>query len=275
VAAGLSGKRVVVAVVAGVAGAGGAGGGLLTPWYYQKRGPGSPGAAYPNDTVDGAFQSDASPSLQPFLAVGGASFLQDAGGALFRLTEPPQGRSLERLARRAAAVAVISGQLVFVEPVGEDGGPARIATVAGHAPPATAVTLEGPGETAFFGYGGKIAHPEHGLAAVEHPGGSWEVLSARGRSFLTPFAGNQVMGIVRDAQRGEPGLLLLDEDRRTLVIAGLSWIRKLAPAGGEIVQAAASPGGPHVAYVTVSGEIVVTSLDHDAPLFRHIPEGGA
>jgi hypothetical protein len=270
VAAGLSGKRAVVATSRR---------GVLTSWYYQKRGPASPGAAYRGDgdlqsLFEDAEPGDVLPSLQPFLTVGGASFVLDAGGALFRLVEPPEGRSLERVAGRVAAVAAVSGQLAFVEPAGE-GDPARIATVAGHTPPVTAVVLDGPGEAAFFGYGGKIAHPEHGLAAVEHSGGTWEVLSARGRPFLTPFAGNQVMGVARDAQRGEPGLLLLDEDRRTLLLAGLSWTRKLAPAAAEIVHAAASPAAPHVAYVTVSGEIVLASLDHDAPLFRHLPEGEA
>jgi hypothetical protein len=181
--------------------------------------------------------------------------------------------SLERLAERITAVAAVAGQLVFVEPAGEH-GPARIATVAGNGRPVTSVELDSPAENAFFGFGGKLAHRDHGLAAVEHLDGSWEILSARGRSFLTPFAGNQVKGIVRDTQRGEPGLLFVDEDRRTLVVAGLSWTRRLATAAAEIVHAAASASRPHVAYVTTSGEVVVLSLDHDAPLVRLIPEGG-
>jgi hypothetical protein len=282
VAVGLAGKRVVVATSRQ---------GVLTPWSYQKRGTGSPGAAFFSPSPGGregmgegaggeglfrdAEPGDVSPPLQPLFTVGGASFVLDADGALFRLIEPPQGRCLERVAGRVAAAAVVSGQLAFVAPASAD-GPARIATIsggAGNGPPVSAVLLDGPGETAFFGFGGKLAHPEHGLAAVEHPGGTWELLSARGRPFLTPFAGTQVMGAARDAQRGEPGLLLLDEDRRTLLLAGLSWTRKLPPATSEIVHAAASPAGPHVAYVTVSGEIVIASLDHDAPLFRMIPQG--
>lgn len=277
VAVGMSGKRVVVATSRG---------GVLTPWFYEKRGGGSPGAVYgqsaespPSPGGEGRFQDaepgDVSPALQPFFTVGGAAFVLDADGALFRLVEPPHGRSLEPVAARVAAATIVSGQLVFVEPASAD-GPARMATVAGvgHGGPATAVLLDGPGEAAFFGYGGKLAHPEHGLAAVEHPGGEWEILSARGRPFLLPFAGTQVVGVARDAQRGDAGLLLLDEDRRTLVLTGLSWTRKLPPASSEIVHAAASPAGPHVAYVTVSGEITVLSLDHDAPLVRLIPQDG-
>jgi hypothetical protein len=238
---------------------------------------------------EGLFQDavagDVSPVLQPFFWIGGwiggAAFVLDADGALFRLVEAPHGRSLERIAARVAAAAVVSGRLIYVEPASPD-GPARIAAVAGGVGATgtagtgvtTEVLLDGPGETAFFGYGGKLAHPEHGLVAVEHPGGEWEVLSARGRPFLLPFAGTQVVGAGRDAQRGDAGLLLLDEDRRTLVLAGLSWTRKLPPASAEIVHAAASPASPHVAYVTVSGEISVLSLDHDAPLVRLLPEGG-
>jgi len=268
VAVGMSGKRVVVAVSRG---------GVLTPWYYEKRGSGSPGGVYP--VPDGLFQDaepgDVSPVLQPFFWMGGTAFVLDADGALFRLVEAPQGRSLEPVAARVAAAAMVSGQLVFVAPASSE-GPARIAAAgsAEHGPPVTGALLDGPGETAFFGYGGKLAHPEHGLAAVEHPGGAWEVLSARGRPFLLPFAGTQVVGVGRDAQRGDAGLLLLDEDRRTLILAGLSWTRKLPPASAEIVHAAASPAGPHVAYVTVAGELTVLSLDYDAPLVRLLPEGG-
>jgi len=270
VAVGMSGKRVVVAAARG---------GVLTPWFYEKRSGGSPGAAYfshlsqeGGERFQGAEAGDVSPVLQPFFWVGGAAFVLDADGALYRLAETPQGRSLEQVAARVAAAAVVAGQLAYVVPAAPD-GPARIATVSASAG-ATEVLLDGPGETAFFGYGGKLAHPAYGLAAVEHPDGAWEVLSAHGRSFLLPFAGTRMVGVGRDAQRGDAGLLLLEEDRRTLVLTGLSWMRKLPPAAAEIVHAAASPAGPHVAYVTVSGEITVLSLDHDAPLVRLLPEGG-
>ena len=101
------------------------------------------------------------------------------------------------------------------------------------------------------------------------------MLSSRGRPFLTPFTGTRVLGVARDAQRGEPGLLLLDEDRRTLLLAGLSWTRKLPPAAAEIAHAAASAAAPHVAYTTVTGEVVVYSLDHDAPLVRQVQDDDA
>jgi hypothetical protein len=285
VAVGVAGKRVAVATSQE---------GVLVPWYYQKRGGASPGAAWTSDRndrddrgdLDGdgaplfrdALPGDVPPLLHPMLTVGGHAFVLDAEGALFRLAETPSGRALVRLAERVAAAAVVAGQLAFVEPASES-GPARIATVAGNAAPITAVTLDGLGEAAFFGaffgYGGRLAHPEHGLAAIEHPGGQWELLSSRGRPFLIPFAGTRVVGVARDAQRGEPGLLLLEEDRRTLLLAGLSWTRKLPPAAAEIAQVAASSAAPHYAYTTLGGEIVMGSFDHDAPLFRLIPEGEA
>lgn len=275
VAVGVAGKRVAVATSQE---------GVLVPWYYQKRGGASPGAAWPSD-ADALFRDalpgDVQPILQPLLTVGGHSFVLDAEGALYRMEEMSAagaGRALVRLAERVTAVAVVAGQLAFVEPASA-AGPARIATVAGSAPPATAVTLEGVGESAvfgaFFGYGGRLAHPEHGLAAIEHSGGQWELLSSRGRPFLIPFAGTRVVGVARDAQRGEPGLLLLEEDRRTLLLAGLSWTRKLPPAAAEITHVTASSAAPHYACTTLSGEIVMSSFDHDAPLFRLIPEGEA
>jgi len=280
VAVGIAGKTVVVATSRH---------GVVTPWCYLKRGASFSRGPYAGSADEettrpwmrfqqfqDAEAGDVSPRLQPFLN-GADGFVVDAADGLFRLVdeeaEAPRSHSLERLAERITAVAAVAGQLAFVEPAGEHGS-ARMVTVAGYGRPVIAVTLDGAADNAFFGFGGKLGHRDYGLAAVEHPGGSWEILSARGRSFLTPFAGTQVQGIVRDAQRGEPALLLLDEDRRTLLLAGLSWTRRLAPAAAEIVHAEASASRPHVAYVTTSGEVVVLSLDHDAPLVRLIPEGG-
>jgi hypothetical protein len=264
VAAGLAGKRIAVAT---------AHGGVLMPWYYPKRGGGSPGGAYSGEArFQGAESSDVVPALQSFCSVGGSAFVLDADGSLFRLVEP--GHSLELVAGRVAAAAAVSGQLVFVEPASVDSRAwiAMLSRSSADASPRIAVLLDGPGEAAFFGYGGRLAHPEHGLVAVEHTGGAWEVLSAVGRLLLTPLAGAQVVGVGRDAQRNEPGLLLLEEDRRNLLLAGLGWTRRLPPAAAEILHVAASPAAPHVAYVTVAGEITVGSLDHDAPLYRLIPE---
>jgi len=255
VAVGFAGKAVVVVTAED---------GALMRWSFPKR-----GGASRDPTAE---PSPAAP-LRPLFQVGSHTFVVDAGGALFQLEDAATGREPVRIAERVAAAAMVARLVVFVEPAGPDRR-ARIATVTGSGPAATAVELEGPGEAAFFGYGGRIAHPEIGLAAVEHEGGAWQVLSARGRPFLTPFAGTRVVGVGRDAQRGEPGLLLLEEDRRTLLLAGLNWTRKLPPASFEIAQVAASAASPLVAYSTVSGEVVVVSLDHEAPLLRLFPEDG-
>jgi len=112
---------------------------------------------------------------------------------------------------------------------------------------------------------------------VEHADeGTWQIFGRHGDWFLTPFAGTQVVGVGRDAEQpGGPGLLLLDEDWRTLVLAGRNWSRKVATASSEIEHVTLHHASPRFAYATASGEIAVGSLDHDGFLFRLVPEDAA
>jgi hypothetical protein len=76
-------------------------------------------------------------------------------------------------------------------------------------------------------------------------------------------------------QPGNPGLLLLDEDWRTLVLAGRNWSRKVATAASEIEHVTVHPTSPRFAYATAAGAITVGSFHHEGPLFRLLPEDGA
>ncbi|HEX7181677.1 MAG TPA: hypothetical protein VF756_07530 [Thermoanaerobaculia bacterium] len=244
---------------------------------FHKRGGRGPTVALPGldeHRFHGGHGAEPTP-LRPLLTAGGHEFLVDAAGGLFRLTEAGPHRGLQRVAARVSAVAAVSARLAFVEPAAA-GSPARIAVVGGGGP-AISVVLDGPGDRAFFGYGGKLAHPEHGLVAVEHPRRMWEILSnhrSQGSTFLTPFETTQVVGVAWEPQRHEAGLVLLEEDWRTLLIAGRNWTRKLLTAPAEIEHVAVSSALPRIAYSTVSGEIAVCSLDREAPLFRLLPEDG-
>ncbi len=144
------------------------------------------------------------------------------------------------MAERVSAAASLAAHLSFVTASGQ------LFSVVGDSAPVLRHTFEEAAEDAraFFGFGGRFAHPEHGLVAVERRDGSWALLSQRGELFLTPFAGSRVVGVARDPERQEPGLLLLEGDRRTLLLAGLSWTRRLPPASAEILHAAASPSAP-------------------------------
>jgi hypothetical protein len=205
--------------------------------------------------------------LQPIFQVGLHTCLLDAEGTLFRVWDG----DLLRLASRVSAAAFFAGHLAFVE-AAAPGCPARLTSAVGGGPPRTIHLLEQAeeGAAAFFGFGGRLAHPEHGLVAVAQQGGAWEIYG-RGRTWLTPFAGTRVVGVARDRERNGAGLLLLEEDGRSLLLAGLNWTRRIPTGGAEIRHAAACPGAPWIAWVTVHGELTVYSLDHDAVLLRRVP----
>jgi hypothetical protein len=261
VAAGAAGRKVVLVTEQD---------GVLRSWPFGKAAP-RPSPSLP---VSGRGE-ESEAHLQPVFLLGGSTFAVDAAGRLVRLLPAGLRGEPELLADRVLGAAVVARRLVFVEAPRAD-RPARVAViadVAGTGAPSTALELAADVEGVFFGYGGRMAHPHCGLAAVAHAGGAWEVLSAaRSRPFLTPFAGTRVVGVASDARRGEPGLLLLEEDRRSLVLAGLHWTRKLPSAGGEIAQVAASSTAPLIAYTTVNGGLVIASLDRGAPLLRLFPE---
>jgi hypothetical protein len=288
-AVGFAGKQIVLAACQAD--------GSIALHYAHKRGEGSPGGVYapgPSAAIgDEPFRpGEPEAPLLPFVRTGGHSYLLDAAGTLFRLSDPP-GRSFARVASRVSAIAAVAAHLVLVE-AASPAGPARLAILTGMgtgmgtagtggtepaAAPALATAHPLPdaadGAPAFFGFGGRVAHPEHGLVAVGNRDGSWSVLSLRGHLLLSPFAGTRVMGVAADPQRHEPGLVIVEEDGRTLALAGLSWTRRLPPASAEIRHAAASSTAPYVAWTTIHGEVVVYSLAHDAVLFRRVPEGEA
>lgn len=247
-------------------------GGVALSYVNQKRGGGGvPGVSC--EPGDVPFHGGgAGAPLQPLFHIGLDTYLLDAEGTLFRLFDG----DLLRLASRVSAAAFVAGHLSFVEGAHE-GCPARITSVfagSGGSAPRTVRNLEDAreGAPAFFGYGGKLAHPEHGLTAVEQNGGAWEIYSRDGRTFLIPFEGMRAVGVARDRERSEAGLLLLEEGGRTLLLAGLDWTRRLPAASAEIRYVTACPGAPWIAWSTIYGEVTVYSLDHDAVLLRRVPE---
>lgn len=277
VAAGIAGRRVLVVTAEQ---------GSVTVHAFHKRSgqslttvyapaPGSPGFQSPPPS-----RGRRSPvPLQPLLAAGRQLWLRDAQGTLFQLSTPAGAPGLVGDLRRvgtATAAVVSAGALCFVTPATPE-EPARLVRQVGDRPPETLLELPGPGRRAHFGFGGRIGDPSFGVLAVEHEQeGTWEIFSkGEGKEstwFLTPFAGTQVVGVGRDGQRAEPGLLLLQEDWRTLILAGRSWSRKVATAASEIEHVAVQLNAARFAWSTVSGELAIGSLDQGGTLFRLLAE---
>lgn len=214
--------------------------------------------------------------LHSLLFAGRRIWLRDSQGTLFHLFHHASGQPVVVPARTVTAAVVSAGALCFVEPAQAE-NPARLARFVGDRPAETLLELPGPGRRAHFGFGGRIADPNYGLLAVElEQEGTWEIFCKGGDRdsswFLTPFAGTQVVGVGRDAQRSEPGLLLLEDDWRTLILAGRSWSRKVATAAAEIEHVALQQNAPRFAWSTVSGELAIGSLDQEGPFFRLLPE---
>ena len=86
--------------------------------------------------------------------------------------------------------------------------------------------------------------------------------------------GTRVLGVTRSSKRREEvGLVILEEDGRTLSFVGRGWNRRLTVANARIEDATLSPAAAHVAYSTARGEVFVYSVDHDAFLYRLLREG--
>lgn len=220
------------------------------------------------------------PALQSVLWTGRLLWVRDSSGWLLELVDPPALHEPGRLRLHGAATAAVvsAGVLYVVEPAA-NGNPARIVRFVGsRREPEVVTELRGSGRRAFFGYAGNPSPSrEWGLVAVEHEDeGAWQILGPRG-TFLTPFTGTQVVGVGRDPQQqGSPaGLLLLDKDWRTLLLAGQGGVRKVATASSEIEHVAVHHASPLFAYATAGGEVTVGSFRHEGPVFRLLPEDGS
>jgi hypothetical protein len=216
-----------------------------------------------------------SPPLQAVFRAGRRTWLQDPDGLLFELIDPPAppGPGTIRPVTRATAAVLSNGTLRIVEPASKE-SPARVVRLyASDRPPETEIEITGStGRRAFFG-SGRLGSESWDLVAVESEEEElWKIFGPQAIHFLTPFAGTQVVGVGMDAQQRSPGLLLLEEDWRTLVLAGRNWTRKVVTASSEIEHITVHHASPRFAYTTAAGELAVGSLDQEGFLFRLLPE---
>jgi hypothetical protein len=139
-----------------------------------------------------------------------------------------------------------------------------------------ALPFDGEPSTAFFGYGGSLAHRTFGLAAIEQSDSkNWFVITQSADLEFGTVGGAGVVGAVLDPRHHQPSLISLKDDHRTLTLSGpySSFERRLPAAAAEIVAVTVGTAQPNIAYSTVEGEVVVYSLARRADLCRFQPGG--
>jgi hypothetical protein len=231
---------------------------------------------YPGLSGEETFHADPGGRLLPLFRADQTPCAVDARGVLFAFRGFGDARSLLRLGAGVLAVthSPLAGQAVWVE-AASDEHPARV-RLWGSGSPKTILSLEGyEAGQAFFGYERGSSSRSFNLLAVRRDDRAWVVFSSEGRRDLTPPSGDQVVGVGCVPRSEGPGLLILDKDRRTLLLTGQRWTKKLPSASADIEHVAVCSSQSFVAWSTVAGEVVVYSLQQDAVLARRLPEGGA
>jgi hypothetical protein len=224
---------------------------------------------------------DNGPALMPcfLLPWGIEAAVLDAAGSLFRLAALQTGADLISgknvigmaylIATDVLAVTVLNSRLVYV---GKEspGTSLHIVSVGQTDVQRMPIPFAGTASRAFFGPRTDLAHERFGLLALEQNEFQWVVISATGETVLVRPHGAKVVGVLADSKRGGgPGLVALENDRRTLTLNGRSWRRTILQADAPIDRVAVSTFWPYVAYSTVAGEIVIYSLAHGQNLCRY------
>jgi hypothetical protein len=126
---------------------------------------------------------------------------------------------------------------------------------------------------AFFGFGGSLSDYQFGLLAIRDEKSQWVVMSRKGEHSFAPPPGGRVVGVarIRTSSDQEPGLIVLEDDSRTLTLYGNTGGKQLLKAAAPITSVTASHAAPHIAYATTEGEVNVYSLDHGVSLCRYLP----
>jgi hypothetical protein len=182
-----------------------------------------------------------------------------------------QGPAL--LGTRVSAFAEVRGKPIFVTSPGEETAAEGVWLGILEDPHQRHLPL-GPGDgKAFFTQVETMAHPEAGLVALRHQPGIWQVLLPEGNVQISAPMGSRVVGVgMNHFPNREPALMLLGADRRSFLFHSPSGSRGITRSPEDVAQAVSSHGLPVLAWLTVKGELVVWSFQHDAAIYRAAPE---
>jgi hypothetical protein len=188
----------------------------------------------------------------------------DAAGTLFDMTDDHR---LVVRAPRVSALTLTPRGLAYVAqmPPGREWWLEALGRVRASS------RLEGDASHALFGF---REGTDIGLVAIESAPREWLLRNAGGmRRLLIAPRGTRVVGVCQSSKRREEaGLVIIEDDGRSLSFVGRNWNRRLTTAPARIEHAVMSPSAPHLAYSTVRGDLFVYSLDHQAHLYRLVVE---
>lgn len=132
--------------------------------------------------------------------------------------------------------------------------------------------LGAEGSDAYFGHMGGPAHPDAGLLAVRQEPGSWRLFRSGGPAEVHLSTDMSVIGVgtCRSAP-GEPGLLALGEDRRTLWLISPENRYQVSVTWDGVVHAEASHGLPVLGWMLKGGGLVLSNLREGGILYQALP----
>jgi hypothetical protein len=183
-------------------------------------------------------------------------------------TETGNRQLFMEASKGAVAAAQVDKRLIYLPADGTENGIVAV-SAAGEAGERVVHPLPGIPLQAFQGYSSNGGHPVLGLWAVEIEEGRWQIVSQRGEETLIAPSRTTVIGVIYlQARWPTPGLVVVEDDRRTISLIGRNWTHSLPTASGMIVHASVSPSAPSIAYSTADGEVSVYSLSHNAYFMR-------
>jgi hypothetical protein len=210
----------------------------------------------------------------------------DGAGSLFRFS-PLKGKvklvgsrvvsgTVQLIATDVLAVNIVNGFLVYV---GREWPDNEFRIVAIGKEISRRRGLEKKPLRAFFGPPSRFPHKEvphsqFGLLALEQAASQWVVITDTTQKALVKPKRAKVIGVwVEDRADGEPGLLALEDDLRTVTHNGPNRRKKIFYAHAPVEHIAFCQRAPFIAYSTVDGEVVIYSVRHGADVCRYLPEG--
>jgi len=201
--------------------------------------------------------------------------------SLFLVEKLPQGDIvISRVARGITAAAQVNRRVVFVSnSTFAQEGQSASGTCLGIVgrDKVDYLPLGTEGDAAYFGFSDAAAHPEAGLLAVRLEPDLWRLFLAGGTVDVPIPSGLRVRvvgtGTWHEAP-GEPGMLALDEDRRTFWLIGAKGHYKVAVASEDVLYAEASHAVPVLGWLLKGGGLVLCDLKQGGILYQALPGAG-